>query len=531
MGIEALYNKYQQKYPYYNKDGIIEKMLNDGVITFEIAEKIKSGVSLFLLDNEFLNNKSKEVDITKIMGGNFGLTKDNLNDKTSFNRSIEPTYQSTTQGDCWLLSDLNSLNEKSWGKAAIHDAIIPDTDGSGGVTINFKGSPLKEKNIHITAKEIFDAKKSGDFSSDDDDMIAFELATEKTFKKMVELNIAERSYNDESIKRSGGKQRYYIFGGIKTKEFEQYPISELLGISTYKVDFLAMNSRKNADKEKDNLLKWVSKNQENIAGTCGFGFGFGGYGDKNSKDYIHGGHAYAIKRFDYGKNVIISDPYNSDHEIKVPWNIFTQYTDNINFSFKDGKIKEQIKNVLPKDFETYVKQDKENSNIQFNKLIQQSEAKQDSLNLKFETRFAEARKKSLKELKRMSNEKDIKIKNALKMIDDAIKSDNVDKIPNIYNCIDRDTILAILEKHPDIILWFDKQTYGWGNGRKKNYLMTPVIMALASKASDIGLNTKIIKEFESKCYNEINAVFYTDEKTIQEEVTKMVKLIKKHKNL
>ena len=37
--IQALYSKYQQKYPLYNKEKIVDIMLNDGVITFDVAKK------------------------------------------------------------------------------------------------------------------------------------------------------------------------------------------------------------------------------------------------------------------------------------------------------------------------------------------------------------------------------------------------------------------------------------------------------------------------------------------------------------
>lgn len=39
--IQALFNSYQKKYPYYTRDAIVEIMLDDGVITFQVANKIK----------------------------------------------------------------------------------------------------------------------------------------------------------------------------------------------------------------------------------------------------------------------------------------------------------------------------------------------------------------------------------------------------------------------------------------------------------------------------------------------------------
>ena len=74
--IQALFNQYQQKYPLYTRDAIVDLMVDDGVITFEVAKKIKSGVSLFLLDKDsFKLAKNNDFSMTEIMGGSFKTTK------------------------------------------------------------------------------------------------------------------------------------------------------------------------------------------------------------------------------------------------------------------------------------------------------------------------------------------------------------------------------------------------------------------------------------------------------------------------
>ena len=74
--IQALFNKYQQKYPLYTKEAIVDTMLKDGVITPDVAKKIKSGTSLFLLDNSFSSkNTSKDLNMTEIFGGSFSKQK------------------------------------------------------------------------------------------------------------------------------------------------------------------------------------------------------------------------------------------------------------------------------------------------------------------------------------------------------------------------------------------------------------------------------------------------------------------------
>ncbi len=357
--IQTLFSKYQRKYPLYRMEAIVDIMLDDGVITFDTAKKIKSGVSLFLIDNTLNQSKTdSDIKMTKIFGGDFIKTK--TSSKTKFNRRIEPTKQPMTQGDCWLLSDINSLNCTEWGKKAIQDAIIPDEDGSGGVTVNFKGSPLKKKSIHITAYQIEQARNSGNYSDGDDDMIALELATEITFRKMVRQGLAKRAQDDNYIQEMGGNYRSYIFAGIRTDKFDQYPISELLGIKVKKVDVAYMKEQQSAKKDIDNMFKYVSNNQNNISGWCSF-TPFTDYGNKNTKNYIHGGHAYAIKKISYGKEVVLSDPHYSDYEIKIPWQVFTEELINITFSFKDTKTEQQFKrNALPPNYEYNLKKSKDN---------------------------------------------------------------------------------------------------------------------------------------------------------------------------
>lgn len=521
-----LFATYQQNYLLYNREAIVDKMLDDGVINFEDAEKILSGESLFSIDNNSLGEFKfgDNISVTEIWGGNFNKTQPKI--ETHFNRKIEPTVQPETQGDCWLLSDINSLSYTTWGADAINDAIIPDTDGSGGVTIHFKGSPIKQKEFHFTPEDIDKARKSGNYSEGDDDMIAFELATEITFKEMVRLGLAERCDDDEAIQRRGGKYRSYIWAGVKTDKFDQYPISELLGIKTYKVDILALNEQPTARNDKEKLFKWVSENNANIAGTCAFALVFDGYGDKNSKDYIHGGHAYAIKEVKYGKEVIITDPHYSDYDIKLPWDVFIEYVQDIVFSFKDDKTQQQFKTQLPKNYEANTKKSREAFDKALEEQQKQLQAQMDSLEAEFQAKKLESLKiqEEIYKKRELRIKKDIK--NALDIIKTAKEQDNPTVLSFNYDVFNKDTIVAVLDNYPDIILWFDKKAYGWGKGSEKRSLISPIIEALADKARKMNINELFVSRFEKKCYKELNAFVYTDEKVIQAEVEKMLAVIK-----
>lgn len=353
-GIQAIFNEYQKKYPLYTRDYIVDLMLDDGIISFDIANKIKSGTSLFLLDNNIsktMNNNS--INMTEIFGGNFkNSTK--VMPKTNSNRKIETTRQSKNQGDCWLLSGINALNYTDMGRKAIYDAIVPDTDGSGGVTIKFKGSPLKQKNIHITAHQIEKARQRGNYSNGDDDMIAFELATEITLKEMVKQGIAKRGNSDKELKEQGYNYRSYINGGVSTSKYYQYPISELFGLKSDYINMYLFNGRNSANpiKDKNVVLKKICQNKSQTAIWCAFNC-------NAVNKYIHGNHAYAVKRMEYGKYAILTDPYIENKEIKLSWKDFEGLVTDINIASNNTQTIRNINNTLPQYYHK--------ANAEFNK--------------------------------------------------------------------------------------------------------------------------------------------------------------------
>lgn len=350
--VNALFSKYLEKYPLHRFEIIIDKMLDDGVITFEDAKNLREGKSVFSVGNNYFTNVSNDMTMSEIMGGHFSTKS---SPKTNFNKKIEYTNQPYTQGDCWLLSDINALNTTEWGRKAIEEAIIPDTEGKGGVTIRFKGSPLEQKEIYIAAEEIANARESGNYVAEDDDMIAFELATEKTFREMVRQGLAERVEDDEYLEFLGAKYRSYIFFGVKNEEFSQYPISELLGVEAHHLNKNYYECHPKSNEINKKALEWFGQNKNNATCVCAFGFFTDGWGNKDTKDYIKGGHAYAVKDFIPGKEVIVSDPHYSEHEIKVPWDVFKEWSIDFVFSFKNETIKQDYKKILPKNLDNYIK--------------------------------------------------------------------------------------------------------------------------------------------------------------------------------
>ena len=92
--------------------------------------------------------------------------------------------------------------------------------------------------------------------------------------------------------------------------------------------------------------------------------------------------------------------------------------------------------------------------------------------------------------------------------------------------VNKDNVVLLLDIKPDFIEFLDKYKSGWGNGKEKKELISPIINALAEKAKEVEINTNIINEFKTKCFKELDAVLYTDEKVIKSEVKKILQQIK-----
>lgn len=495
--IQSKYNEYCTKYPLYKHDAIVDLMVEDGVITVDIAKKIKSGVSLFSFDSQFLKlDKSPEINMKSIMGANFSATAEKAPPKTNFNENIEPTKQSPKQGDCWLLSDINAMNQTAWGKQALKDAFVPDTDGSGGIMVKFKGSPLAQKNFHISAEEIQKAKESGHYSSGDDDMLAFELATEKVSKKLVEEKKAEREAGIDDV--LGYKS---FLTGVKTdkKQNKYLDISTLItGREDTEVNFLL------GVKGSKNILKYISQNFDKTSTVCTFNH-YKDIGGRAEDDPVHGNHAYAIKKIIYGKEVAVVDPYHADKEIKLSWNKFINDVERVTVASKDEKTKLELEQALPKDYAKIRQKDLDERQ----RSLAEIEKNQNRLK---------------NEMKQIQTEKEVK--DICYNLNGRLLKDNFSDIKEAVSKINQDNVVKVLNNSDsDLTLKLDKYKSGWGNGKDKKALIEPIINALTESAKEKGIHANTIDSFKNTCMKELNATFYTNATIISKEVIKMKSLI------
>ena len=501
---------------------ITEICILAGLNDKQIAEL--KNTSAWLCFNKENTSTNQDFSMTELLGGNFSqktITK--VRPKTNFNRKIEPTFQSTKQGDCWLLSDINALNQTEWGKQAICDAIIPDEDDRGGVTIKFKGSPLKQKEFYFTAEDIDRARNSGRYASGDDDMIALELATENLAKLLVDSGKYKRcehfDYKDPS------QPSYISGGGVYDRDGNQMDISTYL---TGRKDVkLYCGENSNVTKL---FIKNLVENKDNIACVCTFMNAYISNRDENLP--VHGGHAYAIKKFVLNKFVILIDPYHADEEIKLSWKDFVTDVELLTVATKNTTIRENLEGLIPNEIKkTMLELNKQSAKIM-------DDARQRKIDLNIMNNIFPQVAKILINFN-MSVD-DIKLNKINELIEtDFLKNTDFElyysvqsreipfdkRIPTTKD-VNKDNVLLLLEIKPDLIKFLDKYKSGWGNGKEKKKLIEPIINALVEKAKDTKINGQTIENFKNKCNKELDAIFYTDEKVIQSEVENMVNLIK-----
>ena len=499
--LQKIFNKYCEKYPLYTQEAVVDQMVEDGIITNDIAEKIKSGVSLFLLDIEFRVQENNNSDYKEIFGWYPDSDKDEPQE-INFNREIEPTEQAEGSIDCWLLSGVNALNTTEWGKTVLYNAIEPD--GEGGVTIRLPGSPIPQKNFHITSDEIAAADKSGQYSFGDQDMLAIELAVEKLFKIMDENKIGE-------IDRNGADTDSYLGNMIMDGRYTLDVERLLTGRETKS---FANTAKGIKAQEFNKTYKYLSDNLENYAVTVTFSSRPDAFGYRDKNDPVHGNHSYCLKEMVYGKYVILSDPYDSGTDIKMDWQRFISDECLVLFcTAKDENSDIKLEEALPENLR---------------KIEQESVEKRQRE--KAEAEALETAEKQKSEKQKFDSEQEDAWQDIITTFGEDGKRKLDDWNPSKPK-INKYNVIKFFDKYGvEIIAKVDHDVRGWGYGKAKKCYILPMIEALAEFAKDKGVSRQEIMDFQNKCNKELDAWFYTDEKVIMQEVQKMLHLVRQKQN-
>ena len=429
--------------------------------------------------------------MTKVAATNINVTNvDNkrlVNSKNTankpvfhFNGMIEPTKQGENAIDCWLLSGLNALNQTSWGKKYIKEAIKPD--GDGGVYITFPGSPIEQKTFHVSVEELYKASQSDKYSKGDDDVLAIEVATEKLFKTLYQRKIG-------TILFEYGNDSY--LGNFIDKNNNNLTIEKLLtnrNTFDFNADFCEVK-----DNNFYNALAQIANISSKSAICCSF--------DKDQMEYIDNDeiipfHLYSIKTMVDKKYIIVHDPIENK-DIKLPWYKFGLAAKTLCITPQNKKDIDNISSALTQDYK--------------NKCIKhESECKE----------YQQKIKDKKAQLEKLSKFIDIANAKPILYLDlkSKIENGNYEQTLSKINSLNDEQRFCILYKDTsEMIKLLDNKAWGWGNGSKKKALIEPFINSLCNIASDY-ICVGDIEKIKKTCLEELNATFYTDEEKIIENM-------------
>lgn len=210
-----------------------------------------------------------------------------------FNGRIGSTCQGK-EGDCWLLSGINSLNSTSWGRQALQNSIRPY---GNGVIITLKGAETSRKEFYISQADIKRAKATGKYSKGDNDMIAYEIAIKAYKQLLIKEGKLHKKYN-KAIDGGRTEDAQNLITGKKP----EYYYSE--------------------QSDTTRILRNAAANPNKYALTCDF---------KHTKYGVHDDHAYQVKRiFKNSKGVTMVELVNPWDSSKVQYMSYKNFRKNLN---------------------------------------------------------------------------------------------------------------------------------------------------------------------------------------------------------
>lgn len=106
-----------------------------------------------------------------------------------------------------------------------------------------------------------------------------------------------------------------------------------------------------------------------------------------------------------------------------------------------------------------------------------------------------------------------------------------EKIKQMLTSTDPEVLYSALTENDlklmgSFIETFDLKKSGWGKGKEKKEFISPIVNMVIAKAQAVGVDSKKIEETSKACYQELDAIFYTDEKVIIAALESLVSEIK-----
>lgn len=216
-------------------------------------------------------------------------------------------------GDCWLLSGINSLSYTEKGKEVIEDALEYSEDG---ITVHLKGAG----DYFVPNEVITQTKGLSEYSTGDDDMIAFELAIEK-FRDQVHDNELAFSFDAPlRIQNMFSSDEYESDGpsiDSGTPDQLNYILTGKVGESTLD------NSEK-----KEMLDKFSKNNLKDYALSAGTDTEVATKDINGTEIVFSKKHAYSIKDVT-DKNVTVVNPWDSSIQMVLSRDTFLEVFDTV----------------------------------------------------------------------------------------------------------------------------------------------------------------------------------------------------------
>ena len=280
-----------------------------------------------------LPNEVETVEIVQetIEGIDFSIPKVVTTDiEYNIDSKIDYVKQGS-EGDCWLLSALNSFSYSEKGQEFIENAITNNGDGSYSVTFDGIGQTYT-----VTSEELQQARENEVYSTGDNTALLFEVAVEKALNYCIN----EYEYDLMGITPSSETTNILLIKGEYAKRREEEKSESLLyGGNLATIDRLfvltdfsieAYNSAEHSSSNIESVLDNIDI--ENSVTSVSFSTNKNLTSDSGNEFTITDHHAYTIKSYDKdaGKITIVN-PWNNSETLTTSIDTLRNDIGNISY--------------------------------------------------------------------------------------------------------------------------------------------------------------------------------------------------------
>ncbi len=468
------------------------------------------------------------------------------------------------KGDCVLLAMLLCLKFQDWGQKGFSEAVQSDGQGGAYVTLydciydtwRDRDKDFDSKKVHhITNEEILRAKSysnwkysqedsikinnlnsavedskitieeyekqyieitkkyiSKTYSSGDDDVLAVELAVEKSIKNTIPFLESHL----KKIDTLDSEEQQTIVDPLNSYRYRKVRLSHglILGDKSFFYNTEFYTDSVVSAMEKDKIKKTLTFlenniNHKNITAYVGFSetsvVYFQAVGEKENSysEQLESNHAYAIKGFETDENgvkfVLFVNPHDSSKEMKLPYYTFLSEAHVVAISAPPE---------INQEYDEYCKQTENNEAINLDKLVKEENDKLQKacIQKKYDNFVKELIAAPIEEKE--------------KIVKEYFESYRL--FTSGYDFFEeRTTFINFIKNNLEsLITTLDKAEYGWGRGKAKKALIKPLVDNIITALKDLHGNYYDEKGYEycekirDDIMKELDAHFYTNEKNI-----------------